>query len=58
MWVVIIIILVIIYGHGIWEIYNTPMMPDDYGIEEDDTDIELMKYKQQEIKKIKNEKHQ
>ena len=49
MWVIIIIILVIIYGHGIWEIYNSPTMPDDYHFEDDDIDIE----KQQQLKKKK-----
>ena len=55
MWVTIGIILVIVYGHAIWEIYTSPVMPDDYGFEDDDVDIE----KQQQIKnKNKNyEKH-
>ena len=56
MWVILIIILVIIYGHAIWEIYTSPIMPDDYGIDDNDIDIELMKYKQQELKNKKNKK--
>jgi len=56
MWVVLIIILAIIYGHAIWEIYTSPIMPDDYGIDDNDIDIELIKYKQQELKNKKNKK--
>ena len=35
MWITIGIIFAIVWGAIIWEIKKAPMMPDDYGIEEE-----------------------
>jgi|TARA_R110000744_G_scaffold228055_2_gene346046 hypothetical protein len=39
-WVAIGIITVVVWSWIIWEIRKAPFMLDDYGIEEDDLDLE------------------
>ena len=48
-WAVISCICVIVWSLLLWEAWNTPLMPDDYGFEDDDINIK----KQQQLKKKK-----
>jgi hypothetical protein len=42
-WVTIGIVFVIVWGAIIWEVYNAPLMPDDYNIDEKEIWEELNK---------------
>ena len=48
-WALLACIFCIVWSWLLWEIWNAPTMPDDYGFEDDDIDIE----KQQQLKKKK-----
>jgi len=39
-WLVIGIITVVVWSWIIWEVRKAPFIPNDYGIEEDDLDLE------------------
>jgi len=40
MWVTIGIIFAVVWVWLLWEAWNTPLMPDNYDIEEEDLDLE------------------
>jgi|TARA_B100001564_G_scaffold333364_1_gene320978 hypothetical protein len=40
-WIAIGIVFVIVWGAIIWGVYNAPLMPDDYGITEEDLNLDL-----------------
>ncbi len=44
-WIIVAVAGCVFFGWLIWEAYNAPIMPDDYGIEEDDIDNKWIKNK-------------
>jgi len=40
-WIAIGLVFIIVWGFIVWEIYTAPVMPDDYGIEDEELWKEL-----------------